>query len=157
MKGSHPLMLLSIFSVIGAGLMTLGAVLASREHAWLRKAQSGPGAVVELVTKSEPKGATVRTRRVRFTAHDGSIHDFVRSFGFNPTALAVGQDVEVAYDPQTYEGRILTFGQRFGLAAVVFIMGFSLILIKVTFTYGNRLLPRIYGAQTTDGPSARIR
>jgi hypothetical protein len=150
-------MYLTVLSVIGAALITLGAVLAAREHAWLQKAQVGPGSVVELVPKRGAKVRRTFTPRVQYTAHDGSIHDFVGHHGSRPAGFNVGEDVHVAYDPHTFEGRILTFGQRFGFAAVVFIIGLSLILIKVTFAFGDRLLPRIYATQTTDGPSAHIR
>jgi Protein of unknown function (DUF3592) len=150
-------MTLTILSVIGAALVTLGAVLASREHAWLQKAQFGPGKVIELVMRTGNKGRPTYTPRVQYTAPDGSIHDFTRGFGSNPVGFTSGQNVQVAYDPMTFEGRILTFGQRFGFAAVLIIVGFSLILIKVTFTYGDRLLPRIYAAQMTDHATTRTR
>ena len=150
-------MYLTVLSVIGAALITLGAVLAAREHAWLQKAQFGPGKVIELVVTRGSKRQTNFTPRVQYTARDGAIHDFVRGYGSRPAGFAMGEDVQVAYDPHTYEGRILSFGQRFGFAAVVFIVGLSLILVKVTFVFGDRLIPRIYATQTTDGPSTHIR
>jgi Protein of unknown function (DUF3592) len=150
-------MILTVLSVMGAALVTLGVAMAAREHSWLQKAQVGPGKVVELVTKTSSGRAPSFTRRVQYTAHDGSIHDFIRNLASSRAAFAVGEDVQVAYDPQTYEARILTFGQRFGFAAVAIIVGLSLVLIKVTFTYGERLLPRIYAAQTADGRSTRVR
>jgi hypothetical protein len=144
-------MLLTVLSVIGAALITLGAVLATREHAWLQKAKVGRGSVVELVLKHAVKAKPVHTPRIRYTAQDGSIHDFVSTDRSRPASFSVGENVRVAYDPQTFESRILTFGQRFGAAAVFCIVGLSLILIKVTFTYGDRLMPRIYAAQISEG------
>jgi hypothetical protein len=144
-------MFLTVLSVIGAALITFGAVLATREHAWLQKAQVGPGTVVQMIPKHGAKAKRIFTPRVRYTARDGSIHDFVGNDGSKPAVFNVGENVLVAYDPHTFESRILTFGQRFGFAAVIFIAGLSLILIKVTFTYGDRLMPRIYAAQISDG------
>ncbi len=82
-------MLLSIISVIGAALVTFGALLATREHAWLKKAQLGPGTVVALVTKGDSQ-KTVSTPRVRYTAQDGSVHDFIR----NGSSAFIGFSVE---------------------------------------------------------------
>jgi hypothetical protein len=144
-------MLLTVLSVIGAALITFGAVIATREHAWLQKAQVGPGTVVQMVPKHGAKGKRIFTPRVRYTAQDGSIHDFIGNDGSRPAVFSVGENVLVAYDPHTFESRILTFGQRFGLATVVCILGLSLILIKLTFTYGDRLMPRIYAAQISGG------
>jgi hypothetical protein len=153
----HPLTYLTVLSFIGAALITFGAVLAAKEHAWLKKAQIGPGTVVELVPKRGAKGRRIFTPRVRFTAQDGSIHDFVSASGSRPAGFNVGEDVHVAYDPRTFEGRILTFGQRFGFAAAIIIIGLSMVLMRITFSVGNRLVPRIYVSQTSDGPMTRSR
>jgi len=148
-------MFLTIVSVIGAALITFGVVLATREHAWLQKAQIGPGIVVGLVVKHGPKGRQTFTPRVQYTALDGSIHDFVGNYGSRPGRFNVGEDVHVAYDPHTFEGRILTFSQRFGSAAVMVIIGLSLVLTKVTFSLGNQWVPCIYLTQAGEGSIKR--
>jgi hypothetical protein len=125
-------------------MIVIGLVLAIREHSWIRRAHVAPGAVVEIVTTGDSKDGKAFKPRVRFTAEDGSQHDFVRSYGSNPLGFSLGEQVLVAYDPRSHKGRILTFGQRFGPAVFMVAGGLTLILISSAFIFGNQLVPRIY-------------
>jgi hypothetical protein len=133
----------TITLAIGIILSATGAFLGVREHLWLRHAQTASGTVVEMI-KSRGGRRTSYTPRVQYAANDGSQHEFVRSYGSSPPDFSVGQKVTVAYDPESYESRILTFGQRFGLAATLVIVGLGLILLATTRIVGNQFVPRIY-------------
>jgi hypothetical protein len=128
---------------IGVGLIAVGAVLALREHLWLRNAQVAPGLVTELITFRGSKGRTYKPR-VRFTALDGSTHEFVRSYSSSSPGFAVGERVMIAYEARSYEGRILTFSQRYGFAAIIVIMGLTPMIMAVIFITGTKIVPRIY-------------
>ena len=133
----------NIVLVIGALLQATGAILGAREHFWLQNARKASGTVIESVASRGSKGVTYRPR-IEFTAGDGSQHSFLRSYSSSPPDFSVGQTVPVAYDARSYEGRILTFGHRFGFAAVVFVVGLAMVLLSVTFIVGRQMVPAVY-------------
>lgn len=51
--------------------------------------------------------------------------------------LRNGERVAVAYDPATAEARILTFGQRFGFAAIIASVGVALVCMAACFIAGR--------------------
>ena len=127
----------------------LAVVLFAREHLWLRSAQIGHGRVIELVASRGSKGRKVFAPRIRYRAGDGSEHEFTRNFRSSPAGFVRGERVMVAYDPRTYEGRILTFGQPFGVAAIIASVGLAIVCMAVFFIAGQRLVPRIYQGHAT--------
>jgi hypothetical protein len=129
---------------IGFGLVAIGAVLALREHLWIRDAQIVPGTVVEMIATRGSKGGMSYKPRVQFTAKDGSNHEFLRGYSSSPPGFVVGERIAVAYDPVSYEGRILTFGQRFGFASILVAVGCAAIIMATTFITGRQVVPRIY-------------
>src|SRR5215212_1581070 len=92
---------------IGLGIIAVAAALFAREHLWLRNADIGHGTVIELVASRESKGRKVFAPRIRYRAADGSEHEFTRKFRSSPAGFVKGEAVVVAYDPRSYEGRIL--------------------------------------------------
>jgi hypothetical protein len=128
---------------IGFGLVGIGAVLTLREHLWLNHAQIVHGTVVEMIATRGSKGGMSYKPRVQFTAKDGS-NEFLRSYSSSPPGFVVGERIAVAYDPVSYEGRILSFGQRFGLAAILVAVGCAAIIMAMTFITGRQVVPRIY-------------
>jgi hypothetical protein len=62
----------------------------------------------------------------------------------SPPDYRVGETVRVAYHEDSYEGRILTFGQCFGLAAGLVIFGTGCAVLAVIFLIGQQLVPRVY-------------
>jgi len=118
-------------------------MLALREHLWLRNAQVTEGTVAELIAVRGSKGTTYKPR-VSYTAQDGNVHEFVRRFSSSPPGFSVGEKVPVAYDARSYEGRILTFGQRFGLSVILAAVGMCLVATSAAFVVGKQLVPRIY-------------
>lgn len=123
----------AITAYLGIGFITAGLALTASEHVWLRQAHIAHGTVAELVpTRSGHRRSYIP--RVHFRAADGTEHEFRRSYGSRPAGFVVGERVLVAYNPQTYEGRILSFAQRFGFAC---------------FLLGKDTIPRIYQQQPT--------
>lgn len=134
-------------ATIGAGLLALSAFLAAREHTWISKGQVTEGTVIELVPSHGNKGTTYAPK-VRFASLDGSVHEFKRSYYTNPPGFRVGEKVTVAYDTRSYEGRILTFGQRFGFPAVIASVGLALAVMGWAFIFGRTVVPRCYLQQS---------
>jgi hypothetical protein len=97
-----------------------------------------------MIVSRGSRNRSAYTPRVQYAANDGSQHEFVRGYSSRPPDFVVGQKVMVAYDPESYDGRILTFGQRFGLASIFLIVGLGMILLATTFIVGNQVVPRIY-------------
>lgn len=128
---------------LGAVLLAAGVFLAVREHRWLRAAQTTTGTVVELIPQHSGERHTFQPR-VEFTAKDGSRREFVNDIGSTPARFAVGERVTVAYDPETFEGRILTFGQRFGIASVLCAVGLGITALATAFLVGKAAMPHLY-------------
>ena len=128
---------------IGFGLIVFGAVLAFKEHLWLSKEQVGEGVIVELIHSRSRKGGSY-SPRVAFRATDGTQHEFKRGYSSNPAGFVKGEQVAVAYDPETYDARILTFGQRFGLPVILASIGLGMICMSGAYLAGAKLVPRIY-------------
>jgi len=137
----------TITAYIGVGFVAVGLALAANEYLWLRQARIGHGTVVELI-KSKGRGISY-TPRVRFRADDGSEHEFTRKFYTGPVGFVLGQRVLVAYNPRTFEGRILGFGQRFGLAIVFVSVGVAIVVMAACFIFGESLFSRIYQQPAT--------
>lgn len=129
---------------IGVSLLTLAAFLALRQHMWLREARVADGTVVELIGQRGSKGGMTYKPRVEFIAADGSRHEFIRSYSSSPAGFSVGERIKVAYDSRTYSGRILTFGQRFGMPVIVGSIGVGLTLMALCFILGRNVVPGIY-------------
>ena len=129
---------------IGIVILAIGTTLACREHLWLRSAQIATGEVMQVIATRGAKGGTNYQPRVRFTARDGSTHDFVGGLSSSRARYSVGDSILVAYDARSYEGRVLTFGQRFGFPSVLIVAGLAVILLATIFTVGGEMVPRIY-------------
>ena len=131
-------------ALAGLALVILAAYLAMREHQWLRNAEVVPGEVIALVASRGSKGGTVYAPLVRFTAHDKTVHEFKRSYSSSSPGFKVGDPVWVAYHPDSYHGRMLTFGQRFGLPVTLAVLGLATFCLCAAFKIGREYVPRIY-------------
>jgi hypothetical protein len=134
---------MNITLLIGLGFLLLAAVLAARTHFWLAKAQFTDGEVIQMIAVRGQKSTTYKPR-VRYTTMDGQVRDFVRGYSSSPPDFTIGEKVAVAYDPQSQEARIVTFGQRFGFAWILGWIGFSLATLSIGFSIGRQIVPRIY-------------
>lgn len=137
-------MVWNILFWVGAALSLLGTTLVMREHTWLKAATVTDGTVVQLISVRGSKGGSSYRPRVTFRDPQGQEHEFTRSWSSQPAGFFVGERVKVAYDPRTHEGRILSFGQRFGLAAIVLATGLELAVLSGIFIVGRHCVPRIY-------------
>jgi hypothetical protein len=129
--------------LIGVGFILVAALLALRTHLWLAKAQFTEGEVVQMIA-TRSKKSMVYKPRVRYTTMDGQQREFVRGYSSSPPDFTVGEKVIVGHNPQTGEGRIVAFGQRFGLAWVLAWFGISLATLSIGFAIGRQIVPRIY-------------
>ena len=136
-----------ITACIGLAFIALAAFLAAREHHWLRSSRVVDGKIIELISSRGSKGKTLFTPRVGYRAADGSQRDFKRSYSSSPADFSVGESVVVAYDSHTYDARILTFGQRFGAAAIIAAIGLAITSMAGFFIVGRTMVPRIYQEQ----------
>lgn len=131
-------------AVIGFALVLLAAWLAMREHRWLQSAEVVPGKVTALIATRGSKGGTNYKPQVCFVANDETEHEFVRGYASSPPEFQVGESVFVAYQTPSYEARILTFGQRFGLPTFLAVAGLALLALWAAFKTGPEYVPRIY-------------
>ena len=131
--------------LLGAALIAFAGYLARQEHAWLKSARVVPGTVVELIPIKSGKGRTSYTPRIRYNTGDGTVHDFLRPSAPGPIGLAAGDPVAVAYHDATPQDlRILTFGQFYGFAVFLAVLGVGLILLGAAFLVGYQFVPRVY-------------
>ena len=137
----------NIAAIIGISLLVVSGYFASREHSWLRSAEFAEGKVVELIPTRGAKGKTTYKPRVEFTGRDGVVHSFTRGFSSSPPDFTVGEKVTVAYD-SNFEGRIVTFGQRFGVALFLGALGIAILTVSAGMIAGRQFVPRIYLDQT---------
>ena len=129
----------------GLALVAYAGYLARQEHAWLKSARIVPGTVVELIQVSGAKGRPSYRPRIRYTTPDGAIHDFIRTYASSPAGVDMGESLAVAYHDATPQDlRILTFGQRFGFAVFVAVLGICLILLGTAFQLGRHYVPSLY-------------
>lgn len=139
-------MVWNITLAVGLLIAVLAAWLTWREHRWIKTAALGDGVVVELVehrSSGKNRGTTYRPR-VKFTTEDGSEHTFTSSQGSRPASYEVGEVVKVAYDRATSEGRIMSFGERFGFPVILAGLGLGACFTAVTFMIGKQLFTQIY-------------
>lgn len=129
--------------LIGMGFFLAAAFFACLAHLWLSKAQFTNGEIVEMIAVRGTKSTTYKPR-VRYTTMDGQEREFVRSYSSSPPEFKTGEKVTVGHNPETGEGRIVTFGQRFGLAWILAWIGLSLTTLSIGFTIGRQIIPRIY-------------
>ena len=122
--------------------MAFAGVFAAREHQWLMRADIVEGTVVEMIRKSDSDGSTYAPR-VTFTARDGVGHTFTSTMASSPPGFRVNQTVAVAYDASR-QGRIVTFGQRFGAWVIVGTIGVAAFLVGIAFYFGKLAVPLIY-------------
>jgi hypothetical protein len=137
-------MRMTIVFIIGTALLAIALLMAFFEHSWLKRANITDGTVVELVRTRGSKGGYTYAPRVTYTAEDGSRHTFKRGYSSSPPGFKVGDQVAVAYQPATEKARILTFGQRYGFASIVGIVGAALLTWTLVHRLGNHLVPGIY-------------
>jgi hypothetical protein len=129
--------------IIGAVFLFVATILALRTHLWLSTAQFTEGEVVEMIATRSKKSMTYKPR-VRYTTMDGERHEFVRGYSTSPPDFTVGEKVVVGYHAQSGEGRIVAFGQRFGVAWILAWIGLSLATLSIGFTLGRQIVPQIY-------------
>ena len=144
MDDAFPRMTWSITLGIGIVLVTVGVFLGIREHYWLRGATVVPGRVIGLIESQDNKGTLSYAPQVQYTSKDGAQRQFDGNTFSHPPQFQVGEPVTVAYDSDSYEGRILTFGQRFGLAVALAVVGLGCVTMALAFMVGNQIVPRIY-------------
>ncbi|MFM1767573.1 MAG: hypothetical protein RJA22_102 [Verrucomicrobiota bacterium] len=137
-------MVWNILFWVGAALSVLGTTLVMREHTWLKAATVTEGTVVQLIATRGSKGGTSYKPRVTFRDKQGQEHEFTRSWSSQPAGFFVGERIKVAYDPRTNEGRILSFGHRFGLSAAFLAAGLAIAVLSGIFIVGRHLVPRLY-------------
>ncbi|WP_051218455.1 DUF3592 domain-containing protein [Nocardioides insulae] len=88
----------AVFGVAGVVLVVVTAVLGWRTWSWQSDADRVEGSVVALHEHRDDDGSLTFRPEVEYTA-DGEIRRFTSSTGTNPSAYDVGEDIEVAVDP----------------------------------------------------------
>lgn len=127
-----------VFITIGA-LMLAGAFYFYQDRqAFLKKAETVQGTVVELISKRSDNSTTYAPV-VSFTTKAGNKIEFTSSVSSNPPSYSEGESVEVLYDPEEpKDASINGFASLwigpliFGiLGTVFFLIGFGIILFGI--------------------------
>jgi hypothetical protein len=86
--------------VLGIGLLLLSYHFYGKTESFLQTAQRAPGRVVELRVTDSSDGETTYAAVVTYTDDRGTDFTFRDSLSSTPPMYAVGQNVNVLYDPE---------------------------------------------------------
>ncbi len=115
-----------IFLAFGVVFLSIGLGLAFWEWAFLRTAQTTAGTVVRLEerTRGEGRGRVHNYAPVFEFEVDGKRHEIVSKVASNPASAAVGDRVEVLYDPANPErAQIKSFLTQWFLPLIFTVLG----------------------------------
>ncbi|MBZ4033667.1 DUF3592 domain-containing protein [Flavobacterium sp. 17A] len=87
-----------VFAIIGAGLMAGAIYLYVDKQAFLEKAETVQGTVVEMIPKRS-KESTTYSPVVSFKTKTGQTITYTSSTSSNPPSYNVGESVTIFYDP----------------------------------------------------------
>jgi hypothetical protein len=142
---------------IGVGVVAFAGWLGLREHTRLRASQIVTGTVVRIDRYAgSGKSAASYQPHVRYTTRDGTVREFV-PYTSGDAGVKINQEVIVAYEDAAQTPRLLTFGQRFGLATFLAVFGAALIALGAAFLAGRHYVPRFYRVDLPMAPSAESR
>lgn len=87
-----------VFSIIGACLLVGAIYLYINKQAFLEKAETTQGTVVEMIPKRS-KDSTTYSPVISFTTKTGQQITYTSSVSSNPPSYEVGENVQIFYDP----------------------------------------------------------
>ncbi|WET02125.1 DUF3592 domain-containing protein [Flavobacterium sp. YJ01] len=87
-----------VFSIIGACLLAGAIYLYVEKQAFLEKAETAQGTVVEMIPKRS-KDSTTYSPVVSFTTKSGQTITYTSSVSSNPPSYDIGENVQIFYDP----------------------------------------------------------
>ena len=87
-----------VFSIIGACLLAGAIYLYIDKQAFLEKAETAQGTVIEMIPKRS-KDSTTYSPVVSFTTKSGQQINYTSSTSSNPPSYDVGENVQIFYDP----------------------------------------------------------
>ncbi|WJS94153.1 DUF3592 domain-containing protein [Flavobacterium johnsoniae] len=87
-----------VFSIIGACLLAGAIYLYIDKQAFLEKAETTQGTVIEMIPKRS-KDSTTYSPVVSFTTKSGQEIAYTSSTSSNPPSYNVGENVQIFYDP----------------------------------------------------------
>lgn len=87
-----------VFSIVGACLLAGAIYLYIDKQAFLEKAETTQGTVIELIPKRS-KDSTTYSPLVSFTTKSGQEITYTSSTSSNPPSYDVGENVQIFYDP----------------------------------------------------------
>lgn len=87
-----------VFSIIGACLLAGAIYLYINKQAFLEKAETTQGTVVEMIPKRS-KDSTTYSPVISFTTKTGQQITYTSSVSSNPPSYEVGENVQIFYDP----------------------------------------------------------
>jgi len=132
-----------VFGIVGVAAIVAGSFAARKTKRFLARAKTARGTVMHLVMRSstDSEDGTVSYAYypvIRFTAQTGEEIDFEAGTGSNPPMYAMGQPVEILYDPaDPYRAKICSFldlwmvpALAFGIGSIFAIAGLGLMILQ---------------------------
>ena len=126
-----------VFLIVGLALLTGAFFLYQNKKAFLAKADTAQGTVIELLESRSDNSITYKPL-VSFKTKEGAQIEFTSSVSSNPPSYSEGETVEVLYDPSNpRDANINGFSSLWlgplilGILGAVFsLIGFSIIFFK---------------------------
>ncbi|MBZ5486802.1 DUF3592 domain-containing protein [Halomonas aquamarina] len=150
-------LLKGVFLLLGAVFLVLACFLYQQSRAFYDQAVSAEGTVIELVERRSEDSITYRPV-VEFVTGDGTQVEFTSRVGSNPPGYAIGERVEVLFDPDNpNNARLDGFFESMGawlifgaIGALFFLSGVgSLLYSRFTASRNARLLEQGLRLETT--------
>lgn len=132
-----------VFGLVGVAAIVAGGFTVRKTQRFLARAKAARGTVMHLVMRSstDTEDGTISYAYypiIRFTAKTGEEIEFEAGTGSNPPMYAMGQPVEILYDPQNpSRAKICSFLDLwmapmlfFGIGGVFAIAGLGLVILQ---------------------------
>src|SRR6218665_1718264 len=126
-----------VFLIVGAGLLAGAVYSYADKKAFLEKAESAQGTVIEMIARRSDNSTTY-CPVVRFKAKTGQEITFTSSVSSNPPSYSVDETVEILYDPaDPKEANINGFASLWLVPLILGILGTIFFLIgALSYLFG---------------------
>jgi hypothetical protein len=136
-----------IACIVGGALILVSLFYIVRNHLRCRRALVVSGKVATMVREvSNSAEGEMTTYRplVRFTALDGTEHEFLANISSSPPMFNTGDRVVVGYEAHTYDAEILTLQEQFGVYLFLFWTGVVVGGFCLSTLFGRKLFTSFY-------------
>lgn len=129
-----------IFAGAGILLLAISGLLYLGEANFLSRAVPATGTVTDLERSSSSEGGYSYCPVIQFTSRDGQVVSYEGNVCSDPPAYAIGDRVELVYDPEDPEHvQMDNFWSKYVAVFVTGVIGAPLTLVGLIGLIGSRL------------------